>query len=124
MTIKYPVQRERLYRPGRNKYNARKTQVDGKWFDSQGEAFRYLKLKAREQAGEIKRLRLQVTYPLKINDELICNYKADFVYIEGGRETVEDYKGVRTAVYRIKAKLMQALYGITILETGKDYTGD
>jgi hypothetical protein len=31
---------------------------------------------------------------------------------------------VRTAVYRIKAKLMKACHGITILETGKDFTGD
>ena len=29
------------------------------------------------------------------------------------------FKGVRTAEYRIKAKLMKAIYGITIRETGR-----
>jgi hypothetical protein len=43
-------------------------------------------------------------------------YIADFVYRENGRQVVEDTKGVRTADYIIKRKLMLWLYGIKIRE--------
>lgn len=45
-----------------------------------------------------------------------CAYIADFVYTQDGSEIVEDTKGTRTAVYRIKRKLMLERYGIQIKE--------
>ena len=52
----------------------------------------------------------------KICLEQSCNYVADFVYKYDGRQIVEDTKGVRTADYIIKRKLMLLLYGIKIRE--------
>lgn len=48
--------------------------------------------------------------------EQSCVYVADFVYKEDGRQVVEDTKGVRTADYIIKRKLMLYKYGIKIRE--------
>lgn len=103
--------------PRRNKWNAKRTEVDGFVFDSKKEARRYSELKMLEQSGQISNLRLQVPYPLKVNASLITTYIADFVYIEAGNEVVEDVKGKRTREYIIKKKLMQAVYRIAIHET-------
>ena len=44
---------------------------------------------------------------------------ADFVYtdVETGETVVEDTKGFRTDVYKIKRKLMLKVHGIKIKET-------
>lgn len=101
----------------RNKYGAIKTEVDGILWASKKEAGRYRELCLRLKAGEISDLRWQIKYPLKVNGNLICTYIADWQYVENGVEVVEDSKGVKTPQYRIKAKLMKALYGIEIKET-------
>lgn len=102
-----------------NKYNAKKTIVDGITFDSKAEARRYGDLKILQMAGEISGLMLQREYPLKVNGIVVCKYRADFVYVDksGHNTIVEDVKGVRTEVYKLKKKLMLACYGIEILET-------
>lgn len=102
----------------KSKYGNVRTEVDGEKFDSKREANRYLALKAQESAKAISGLRRQVKYPLTVKGELICTYKADFVYHNAhGDLVVEDSKGVRTPTYRIKAKLFRACYGMKILET-------
>jgi len=101
-----------------SKYHAKKTTVDGIAFASKGEASRYQMLKLEQQVGAISNLRLQVPYPCTVNDRPICTYIADFVYIRDGAEVVEDFKGFRTPEYKLKKKLVEALHGITILETG------
>lgn len=100
-----------------NKFGAIATEVDGIRFASKKEARRYRELSLLEKAGQIHRLRLQVRYPLVVNGVKIGHYTADFVYTENGAEVVEDSKGVRTRDYILRAKLMRALYGVTILET-------
>ena len=86
-------------------------------FDSKKEFQRYQELVLLEKAGEIHALETQVGFPLRVNDVLIGNYIADFVYWENGEKVVEDCKGVKTPIYRIKCKLMKAIYGIEIKET-------
>ena len=102
-----------------NKYHAKKQTVDGITFDSGKEASRYceLKLRQRDKNNPITDLKLQVPFVCEVNHRKICTYKADFVYKEGGRAIVEDTKGYRTDVYKLKKKLVEALYGIEILET-------
>ena len=39
-----------------------------------------------------------------------------FLYYENGNKIIEDVKGVKTSVYRIKKKLTEAIYDITIKE--------
>lgn len=92
--------------------------VDGT-FHSQGEWMRWNTLKILERAGEIRELTRQVKFPLIVNDELVCTYIADFMYIDMKTlaVVVEDFKGMRLPEYRLKAKLMHAILGITILET-------
>ena len=101
----------------RHKYGAKVTEVDGIRFPSKRQAQRYTDLKLLERAGEITELQLEVTYTIVVNNVKICSYRADFVYREHGFLIVEDCKGYRTPVYKLKKKLMKACYGIEIRET-------
>lgn len=92
------------------KYHSKKTFVDGIRFDSKREAARYTELKLLEKAGELKELKLQVPFCLFVNNFKICTYKADFVYEADGKKVVEDVKGFKTPVYRLKKKLFEALF--------------
>ena len=107
-----------------NKYGARKTTIDGIKFDSKHEAERYAELKLLQRAGEIRDLQLQVPFELipaqKRNGKTIreCKYIADFAYFDKrtGETVVEDAKGMRTDVYKLKKKMMLWEYGIEIKE--------
>ena len=101
----------------KNKYNNIKTIVDGITFDSEKEAMRYGELKLLEKARIVSNLRLQVKYDIVINNIKVCSYIADFVYIQDGKEIVEDVKGMKTTIYVLKKKLMFAVFGINIKET-------
>lgn len=99
------------------KYNAKRTEVDGFVFASRHEANRYSELKLMESAGEITHLGLQPKFPIFVAGNLICTYIADFEYrTKSGTYVVEDAKGVKTDVYRLKNKLVRALYGVVIVE--------
>jgi len=100
-----------------SKYNAQSIIVDGTRFDSKGEARRYAVLKLLERAKEISNLRRQVPYNIEVQGMLICKYVADFVYVQDGREIVEDFKGVITPEFKLKRKLMKAVKGIDIVLT-------
>lgn len=103
-------------RPGR--YGIKKVEVEGILFDSADEGKRYRILKADEALGLITDLRMQVAYPFAENGRHCFTYKSDFNYIivASGEEVVEDVKGVKTDVYKLKKKLIEARYGITISE--------
>lgn len=103
----------------RAKYGNVRTTIDGISFASKREAERYGQLKILERAGEVRNLRLQVPFPLRVAGELVCTYVADFAYEDrrlGWTEVVEDAKGVRTREYAIKRKLMRAVHGVEIRE--------
>ena len=106
-------------KPKKNKYNNVKVTIGDLKFDSKKEASRFLVLKQLEQLKLIENLRLQVRYELKVNDFRVCFYIADFVYFDCqlGKEIIEDTKGVKTDVYRLKKKLMKACLNIEIKET-------
>jgi hypothetical protein len=124
----------------RSKYGSRRTYVAelGRTFASQREADAAVTLWRRQQAGEIRYLRFQVPYRLEVRGVLICTYVADFAwceprerrdvtrmtepltygppYLAWTHEVVADAKGYRTAVYKLKVKLMLAIHGIEIRE--------
>ena len=102
----------------RSKFGNHKTVVDGITFDSKAEATRYSVLKVLQSAGVVTQLRLQVPYDLSVNGVKVCRYIADFVYTMDGKEVVEDVKGMRTPEYKLKRKLMMAVFGIEIQEIG------
>lgn len=98
------------------KYSNKKTQVDMYVFDSALEAKRYRQLALLEKAGEIKNLKLQV--PFLLQESFRKNgktyrkieYISDFVYEENGKTIVEDTKGMKTDVFKIKQKLFEYKY--------------
>jgi hypothetical protein len=101
-----------------SKFSNVPTTVDGIRFDSRKEARRFAELKLLERAGEIRDLEVHPRYPLTVNEQEVCVYEADFFYREkDGRVVIEDVKGVKTPVYRLKKKLMRALLGVEIRET-------
>ena len=103
------------------KYRNKKTRVGALVFDSKLEAARYVDLKKLEEGGVISGLQCQVPFKIEVNDQLICKYIADFVYLDCDRKrVVEDAKGKRTDVYALKKKMMRAILGIEIQEFRKE----
>lgn len=94
----------------RHKYGAAATIVDGIRFDSKAEAKRYSELKLLERAGSISQLELQPSFDFIIKGMPCGSYRGDFRYQENGKDVVEDVKGYRTDVYRLKRKLFKALF--------------
>lgn len=102
-----------------HKYNAKKTAVDGITFDSRKEAERYKELKALELVGKIDRLELQPRFTLmdgfRYEGKAVrkIEYVADFLYrdLSTLELVVEDVKGVKTDVYKLKKKLFLKKYG-------------
>lgn len=104
----------------KHKYFAKKTEVDGIWFDSKRESQRYLELKILERSGQIRNLTLQPEFPIVVNDTKVCTYRADFSFFDlrKGEPTIEDVKSkaTKTPLYELKLKLFQAIYGREITE--------
>lgn len=91
-------------------------------FDSRGEFIRWHELLLLEKAGEIRQLERQPALGFMENDKLMFTYRADFRYLEGnegGSYVIEDFKGFRTPLYKLKKKLIEAQHGIEIRETGR-----
>lgn len=100
-----------------SKYHARRTTVDGVVFDSAKEAREYTRLRLAVKAGTIRDLRLQPAFVLHATDGTpVCTYRADFRYVDEAGVHVVDVKGMRTPVYLLKKKLVEAEYGIHIEE--------
>ena len=105
-----------------NKFHAKKTEYNGRIYDSKKEAHRSFELDMLEKAGEISNIEYQPPFPIVINKVKVCLYKADFKYTEkDGTVIIEDVKGYKKgsayAMFRLKKKLVLAVYGIDILET-------
>ena len=114
-----------------NKYRNKKTIINGITFDSKREAERYKQLIFLEEIGKIKNLQTQVAYILQEGFTLgkkkyrEIKYIADFVYqqkndkadVELWEEVVEDCKGMRTEVYKIKKKMFMNKYQVEIKES-------
>ncbi len=100
------------------KYRAIRTEVDGIVFASKKEAARYSELKMLERSGYLKSIVLQPRYPLFCDGVKVCTYVADFGYMtKDNKLVIEDVKGMKTAMYRLKAKMFHANYpGLRITE--------
>lgn len=100
----------------RTKYGNRRTEVDGKKFDSKHEAEVYAELMLRVRAGELKCVARQVAFDLPGG----IRYVADFVTIDPeNRVEVIDAKSPATRknrVYINKRKQMASEWGIEIRE--------
>lgn len=103
--------------PLRSKYHARPTVVDNVRFASKAEARRYRELCLLQRAGEIQQLELQPRFRLVVGGVDCGAYVGDFLYVtKAGVQVLEDVKGTTTPVYRLKKKLVEALYAVRITE--------
>jgi hypothetical protein len=103
---------------GMNKYGtapAAERTLNGIRFDSKAEMKRYIELRMLERSGAIEALEMQTEFVLiegfvhQVHGRLRpVRYRADFRYreVSTGRVIVEDVKGVRTDVYKIKKTLL------------------
>ncbi|MDE1828243.1 MAG: DUF1064 domain-containing protein [Candidatus Micrarchaeota archaeon] len=102
----------------RGKYNNVRTMYKGLRFDSKAELNRWQQLEQLLEVGAIRDLRHHTRFPLIVNNVKIATYECDAEYWMDAdcAHVVEDTKGVRTAAYRLKEKLLKACWGIDIQE--------
>lgn len=106
-----------------SKFGNVKSEIDGHKFDSKKESEFYGSLKLKKQAGLIKDFKMQVPYNIVVNNIHIANYFLDFE-VENNDGTIEyiDIKGkdkktnkfIKTGVFALKKRLVEAIYGIKI----------
>jgi len=95
----------------RHKYNAQRTEFDGKKFDSKKEAHFYAKLKLAKESGELLFFLRQVPFDLPGN----IKYRADFMcFWEDGTVEVIDVKGYMTEMARTKLAMIKDVYNIDV----------
>ena len=102
-----------------SKYRAVRTTVDSITFASKKEARRYGELRIMQMAKLISGLELQPRFPIALNEIHICDYVADFAYYDTktGKRVIEDAKGMRLPLFKLKKRLAEAAYGIVVVET-------
>ena len=97
----------------KNKYNSRKTVIDGISFDSQAEADYYCQLKILLRTGKIDGFCRQARFVITEgkNGEKGTEYVTDFViFYPNGTYRIVDVKGVKTDVFKLKIKCLREKY--------------
>ena len=106
--------------PKPSKYRAVRTvDADGTRWDSKAERRRWDLLCMLRDNGDIFDLVRQPKFEIIMNGVSCGFYRADFSYTDRKNErTIEDVKSAptKTAVYRLKKKLVEAQYSIKITE--------
>ena len=97
-----------------NKYGARKTYsaLCQRTFASRAEARRGEELVLLQKAGMIKNLEYQPKFMLCLKPKI--TYTADFKYVENGKVTVEDVKGMLQRETRVKLAWLTEKNGIEV----------
>jgi hypothetical protein len=101
------------------KYRNRRTEYDGRWYDSELQANRAKDLDAMVQAGLLRAWMKEPSFSLVGTRYRIV---PDFMLIHNDRTvTIEDTKGIITPTWRIKCDLFERAYGIpiTIIKGGR-----
>lgn len=97
----------------RHKFRAKPCEYENIKFASKKEAKRYLELKALQRLGEVIFFLRQTPFHLTGGVKYVCDY---LVFWQDGYVTIEDVKGMRTDMYKLKKKQVETLYPITITE--------
>lgn len=110
-----------FHRGRHSKFNAIPDRCrEGVMHQSKLETKRCNELHLMQRGGLIRDLEAhpQPRFGFVVNDVKVCSYLSDFRYFDEqlGREVVEDTKGFRSDVFRIKKKLMLACFGIEVEE--------
>lgn len=105
------------------KFRNVKVEIDGHKFDSIKEGEFYGSLKLKKQAGLIKDFKMQVKYDIVVNNIHIANYFLDFLienndgsfeYVDIKGKDAKTNKFIKTSVFALKKRLVEAIYGIKI----------
>jgi hypothetical protein len=102
-----------------NKYAAQRVALDGYWFASKAEARRYGELLLLKRAWKISALVVHPRIPLVVAGVHLGDYIGDFEYRDStGQLVLEDVKSpvTKTPLYKLKKKLVEALFERTIVE--------
>jgi hypothetical protein len=101
----------RLLKKNQVKYKNKRTDTGRGEFASKKEAEYEHDLFLRKREKEIKGYLVQVPIPLEVHGVHICNYVMDFQidHNDGSFEWVET-KGYKTELWKVKWKLLKALY--------------
>jgi hypothetical protein len=106
-----------------SKFNNIKSEIDGHTFDSNKEAEFYGSLKIKKNAGLIKDFSMQVQYDILVNNIHIAYYYLDFKienndgsfeYIDIKGKDKKSNKFIKTGVFALKKRLVEAIYHIKI----------
>ena len=94
-----------------NKYRNKKTMYNGVLYDSMKESCYARELDLRVKAKDIMTWSGQPKFPIVVNGKKICTYICDFeiMHNDGSVEYV-DTKGYETSIFKLKFKLIKALY--------------
>lgn len=99
------------YRKIKHKFNAKPTLNDGIRFDSKLEARYYNKLKVAQTSGDLLFFLRQVPLHLPGN----VRYVVDFLeFWKDGEVKFSDVKGIETEAFKIKKKLAENIYPVTL----------
>lgn len=97
----------------KHKFGAIRTEIDGIKFDSKKEAKRYQELLFLQKTGEVLFFLRQTPFHLPGGTKYLCDF---VVFWKNGDITFEDVKGMKTPMYSLKKKQVEALYPIEIKE--------
>lgn len=104
-----------------SKYGNLKTEYKGTIFDSKKEANYAQELdfmmRDTDVSKRVLKYEMQVPFQIELNGKKIAKYYADFkVFYADSHIEIIDVKGKRTQLYSLKKKLVEAQYGIVIIE--------
>lgn len=101
-----------------HKFHAVKTVcAEGHTHPSKTESAKCDDLHRQQCEGLITHLTREPVFPIIINGKVVCKYVADFQYrmADSGLSVVMDVKGVRTRIFDLKKKMVEAAYpGVVI----------
>ena len=98
--------------PGvRHKFYAKPTNVDGIRFDSKKEATYFGQLKLRQKAGEVVMFLRQVPFHLPGGVRYVVDFQE--FHADGSVHFI-DVKGMQTADFKMKKKMVEDLYPVEI----------
>ena len=95
----------------KSKYGAKATVVDGIRFDSKKEAMYYSQLKLRVSAGEVLMFLRQVPFHLPGGVRYVVDFQE---FHADGLIHFVDVKGMQTADFKMKKKMVEDLYPVEI----------
>lgn len=97
----------------KHKFKAIRSEYEGIKFASKKELKRYFDLKTLQKSGDVLFFLRQIPFYLPGNTKYICDF---LIFWANGEVTFEDVKGMKTSMYILKKKQVEALYPIKIGE--------